>query len=244
MTTVDEHLPPAPTTHAHTPAPPRPAPPRPAPPRPARRPVPPRPAPPRLPSSSPPRHVSLDSCKALSAGSSLSNATHLNINSPASAPNSATALHREHALPEAQREPAKPHREGPHTFQRVREQVAISWANILPTPKTVRRFEHTAIVSMMNARLEVQKLKKESGGPDKAVQLVAEHRPAHEFTKFICELQELQKVLSNGIRLSSVPLWSVSTKPMAPHMKRRGFIQLAHHPVEERSIPIFEETIS
>jgi len=86
---------------------------------------------------------------------------------------------------------------------------------------------------MMNARLELHKLKKHSDGPAQAVQLVAEHRPAHEFTKFFFDKQELQMVLSRGSCLSSVPLWSVSSKPMALEMKRRGFIQLTHHPVVE-----------
>ena len=135
-----------------------------------------------------------------------------------SAPNSATHVHqrpRQEPSPPVE-EPATTHMpRGRHTIKRVLEQVRASWADITGEPKKIKSFDPHSAVTKMLGRLDKYHLKRDSEGPLEVVKLVAENRPAHEFTKFFMDPVEVAAAAQAGQPLNTVSLWSVPSKPMA-----------------------------
>ena len=150
-----------------------------------------------------------------------------------SAPNSATRLFRaEPAVEEPRTGPQTPP-VGKHTVKRVLEQLRSSWLGITGEPKKVKTFDPNKACTLMLGRLEKYHLKRDAEGPAEAIRLVAENRPAYEFTRFFQDPQEVAAALQAGQSLTTVPTWSVPSKPMADEMVARGFVMLKHRPVLE-----------
>ena len=120
---------------------------------------------------------------------------------------------------------------GKHTLKRILEQVDVSWADILPTPKKVHRFDCVNAMVAVLGRLEKHGLKKEADGPAEVRKMVIEQHPPYEFTKFFVDEQEVKSAIVRGESLSTVPMYSVPTKAMADEMKKRNYILLRHCPI-------------
>lgn len=119
------------------------------------------------------------------------------------------------------------------SFTDLFKRVEVSWRDILPVKRKLRRFDPFGTMAKVVARLQEHKLKKEAEGEQRHQVTVVENHPPYEFTRFFLDEEEIKKAVFAGVRIDTVPLLSVPSKQMKDEMLERRFVMMKHRPLLE-----------